>query len=180
MPAQSKNFLAKFSLLPAAIIVFSAATAQASDVADVARRFSLPTPVVETVIRNIDSFFASTEAPDNRMTSGLIKELALKAVKTHMGHLDEEGPGKASESSADEKNATYKVSLRTTRHEATETAECVDASATVTGSEGVPVIKDGAFTFDSVHPKTSSYSWKMTFCRTPLNGGSDFTDWQLR
>jgi hypothetical protein len=172
--------LSKFVLLPAALLVFAAASAQASDISDVARRVSLPVPVVETVVKNIDTFFSSDNAPDNRMTSGLFKDLTLKAVKTHMGRLDEAGPGKASESTAEDKNATYKVTLRTTRHEATETADCVETTATASGSEGVAIIQDGAFTFDGVHPKTSSYSWKMTFCRTPLNGGGDYTDWQLR
>jgi hypothetical protein len=180
MSVLSKNLLAKFVLIPATIVLFLSAPVQASDITDVARRFSLPVPVVETVLKNIDNYFASTDAPDNRMTSGLFKDLALKAVKAHMSHLDEEGPGKASESTAEEKNATYKVTLRTTRHESTETAECVDANAVANASEGVPTIKEGAFSFDSVHPKTSGYSWKMTFCRTPLNGGGDFTDWQLR
>ncbi|HXP96382.1 MAG TPA: hypothetical protein VN809_06695 [Telmatospirillum sp.] len=172
--------LSKIVLLPAVLLVFAAASAQASDVSDVARRVGLPVPIVETVVKNIDAFFSSDNTPDNRMTSGLFKELTLKAVKTHMGRLDEGGPGKASESSAEEKNATYKVTVRTTRHESTETADCVETSATVSGSEGVAVIQEGAFTFDSLHPKTSSYSWKMTFCRTPLNGGGDYSDWQLR
>ncbi len=180
MPALSKSALTKFFVAPAAALLFAAASAEASDVGDVARHYNLSVPVVESVLKNIDSFFASPDAPDNRMTSGLLKDLSLKTVKTHMGRLEDEGPGKATENIAEEKNATYKVSVRTTRHESTETAECVEANATVSGAEGVPVIKDGAFAFDTVHPKTSAYSWKMAFCRTPLNGGADFTEWQLR
>lgn len=172
--------LTKFFLFPAAVLILAATSADASDNGAVAQHYNLPVPVVDTVLKNIDTFYASSDAPDNRMTSGLLKDLTLKTVKTHIGRLDEEGPGKASENIAEEKNATYKVSIRTIRHEATETAECVEASATVSGSEGVPVVKDGAFAFDTVHPKTTSYSWKMAFCRTPLNGGTDFTEWQLR
>lgn len=172
--------LTKFIVLPAAAFLLVAASAHASDTGDVARRYSLSVPVVESVLKNIDSFFASADAPDNRMTSGLLKDLALKTVKAHMSRLDEETPGKASENVVEDKNATYKVTVRTTRHEATETAECVETTATASGAEGVPVVKDGAFSFDSVHPKNTAYSWKMSFCRTPLNGGSDFTDWQLR
>jgi hypothetical protein len=175
MPALTKCFL-----LPAAAVLFATASAQASDSGDIARHYSLSVPIVESVLRNIDSFFASADAPDNRMTSGLLKDLALKTVKSHMGRLEEEGPGKASENVDEEKNATYTVSVRTTRHEATETAECVETNATVSGAEGVSVVKDGTFAFDTVHPKNSSYSWKMSFCRTPLNGGADYTEWQLR
>ncbi|PKU26173.1 hypothetical protein [Telmatospirillum siberiense] len=172
--------LTKFIVLPAAVFLLAAASAQASDTGDIARRYNLSVPIVETVLKNIDSFFASADAPENRMTSGLLKDLALKTVKAHMSRLEEETPGKATENVAEEKNATYKVTVRTTRHEATETAECVEANATASGAEGVPVVKDGAFAFDSVHPKNTSFSWKMSFCRTPTNGGSDFTDWQLR
>jgi hypothetical protein len=178
MPALSKFTLTTLVMLP--VLAFAGTPATASDIGDVAHRLNLSNPIVETVLKNIDSFFASAEAPDNRMTSGLLKELALKTVKAHMSHLDETGPGKATENIAEEKNATYKATLRTTRHESTETAECVETSATVSGAEGVPVIKDGAFMFDTVHSKTSSYSWKMTFCRTPTNGGADFSDWQLK
>ncbi len=53
-------------------------------------------------------------------------------------------------------------------------------NVTTRSSEGVPVIKEGSFAFDMVHPKVTSASWKMTFCRMPLNGGGDFTDWQLK
>jgi hypothetical protein len=162
-------------------VALSAATpAFASDTGDIARRVSLSVPIVEMVLKNIDSYFESDDAPGNRLVAGTIKDLALKAVKSHIGHLEEETPGKATEQVAEDKNALYKVSLRTTRHESTETAECVDATATASSSEGVPVIKDGAFAFDMVHPHVTNYSWKMTFCRTPVNGGSDFTDWQLK
>jgi hypothetical protein len=97
-----------------------------------------------------------------------------------MGRLDEENPGKATENSNEERNAIYKVSVRTTRHESTESAECVETTATASSSEGVPTIKDGNFSFDMVHPRVTSYSWKMAFCRMPINGGSDFTEWQLK
>lgn len=175
MPALSKVFV-----LPAAVLLAATTMAHAADTGDVARRYNLSVPIVETVLKNVDSYFASPDAPDNRLTIGLIKDLALKTVKTHMGRLDEEAPGKASENVSEDRNATYKVSVRTTRHEATETAECVETAVTASGSEGTPVVKDGAFAFDTVHPKLTSYTWRMSFCRTPLNGGSDFTDWQLR
>lgn len=170
----------KHLMLLATIVGIAASPARADDLADVARQFKLPVPVVDTVLRNVDTYFASADSPANKMTNGLIKELALKTVKAHMNGLEEGGPGKSSETTAEEKNATYKVSLRTTRHEATETAECVDSTAVVTSSEGVPVIKDGGFTFDSVHPKVTTYSWKMIFCRTPQNGGTEFSEWQLK
>jgi hypothetical protein len=156
-------------------------TAKANDVSDVARQFNVPMPVVETVILNVDAYFASPDAPVNRMTSGIFKELALKAAKSRMSNLEDSTPGKSSESSVEERNAAYKATVRTIRHESSENAECVDNTETVTSSEGVPTIKDGSFVFDNTHPKVSSYSWKMTFCRTPLNGGgSDFTEWQLK
>ncbi|MDR3439168.1 hypothetical protein [Telmatospirillum sp.] len=179
MPFKSKHLLSLTTLAITAVLL-AAPAAKANDIGDVARRVSLPAPVVETVLKNIDSYFDSDDAPSNRMINGALKELALKAVKSHMGRLDEETPGKATETSSDDKNASYKVSLRTTRHESTETAECVDATAKVFSTEGVPVIRDGVFTFDMVHPRATSYSWKMTFCRMPINGGSDFTDWQLK
>ncbi|MBF0094613.1 MAG: hypothetical protein HQL34_08725 [Alphaproteobacteria bacterium] len=151
----------------------------ASDVSDVAREQKLPVEVVESVLGNIDAFFASPEAPSNRMTSGLFKELALKAVKARMGSLEESGPGKASDASSEEKNATYSVSAKTTRHETTETGECVDNKVTATSSEGVPVVREGAFTFDLAHPKVGARSWTMSFCRTPVSGGTGYSDWKL-
>lgn len=154
-----------------------AGTASANDASDVAREQKLPTAVVESVFQNIDAFFASPDAPGNRMTSGLFKEMAIKAVKNRMASLEDSGPGKASDASADEKNAVYKVTIKTTRHETTETGECVDNKVTASGSEGVPIVKEGIFTFDVAHPKVSSHSWPMSFCRIPVNGG--FTDWQL-
>ncbi|MTJ81159.1 MAG: hypothetical protein F8N37_09085 [Telmatospirillum sp.] len=178
MAFTSKHFLVLTPLFASALL--AAAPAGASESSDVARRVGLPVPVVETVLKSIDSYFESDDAPGNRLTIGTIKEIALKAVKTHMGRLDEESPGKATESTSEDRNATYKVSLRTTRHESTETAECVDTTAVASSSEGTPVVRDGSFAFDMTHPRQTSFSWKMTFCRTPINGGSDFTDWQLR
>lgn len=170
----------KKALPVAAVLLAASHPAWAGETADIAKRFSLPVPIVETVLQNVDSYFDSSDAPDNRLTIGVIKELSLKTLKGHINHLDEEGPGRVTENSTERENATYKVAFRTTRHEATESAECVEAAAKITSVEGTSVVRDGAFTFDMVHPKTSTYSWKMTFCRTPINGGSDFSDWQMK
>lgn len=174
------NIRSKVALPLAAAFVAAAATAaHANDVSDMAREYKMPVQVVETVFRNVDNYFAAADGPGNRLASGLVKDISLKAVKNRMSSLEESGPGKASESSAEEKNAVYKAVIKTTRHETTETGECVDNRATISSSEGVPVVKDGAFSYDLTHPKVSSYSWNMTFCRTPLNGGTDFSEWQL-
>jgi hypothetical protein len=170
----------KLTPLMAAALVAVFGAAKASDLSDVARQLSLPIPVVETVLSNVDTYYASADAPANLQTSGIVKGLALKAVKDRMGSLADSTPGKSSDATDEERNATYKAVIRTTRHETSESAECVDNTATVSASEAMPVIKDGAFTFDAAHPKLTSHSWPMTFCRTPLNGGSDFSDWQLK
>ena len=156
--------------------VVAALPALASDASDVARETKLPVAVVEAAIANVDAFFTSPAAPSNRMVSGTFKEITLKAIRNRMGNLEDSVPGKASEASAEEKNAIYKAQIRTTRHETTETRECVDNKVTLTGSEAVPVIKDGAFIFDTAHPRVTSTSWDVTFCRTPVAGGG-FSDW---
>ncbi|MEO5374142.1 MAG: hypothetical protein H7840_07645 [Alphaproteobacteria bacterium] len=162
-----------------ASILSISGTASANDASDVAREQKVPVAVVESVFQNIDAFFASQNAPSNRMTSGLFKEMAVKAAKSRIASLEDSGPGKASDASSEEKNATYKVTIKTTRHETTETGECVDNKITASASEGVPVVKEGVFTFDIAHPKVTSHSWSMSFCRTPVNGGTSFTEWQL-
>ena len=173
-----------YSPKPLLLVVFGLAAAViarpslASDASDVARETKLPVPVVETTIANVDDFFASAGAPSNRMVSGVFKELALKAIRNRLGNLEDSVPGKASEAAAEDKNATYKVAVRSTRHETTETNECVDNRVTLTGSEGVPVVKDGAFIFDLAHPRVTSTSWDVTFCRTPAAGGG-YSDWAL-
>jgi hypothetical protein len=150
--------------------------ALASDASDVAREMKLPVSVVETTFASVDAFFAQPAGPANRMMSGVVKELALKAIRARMGGLEDAVPGKASDASAEERNASYKVQVRTTRHETTETRECVDNKVAITASEGVPAIKDGAFVFDTAHPRQSSFGWDVTFCRAPLAGGG-FSDW---
>ena len=152
--------------------------ASASDASDAAREQKAPVTVVESVLKNIDVFFAAPDAPANRLTSGLLKDLALKAVKDRIGGLDDSGPGKVSESSSDEKNATYKVTVKTTRHETSEVNECVDNTVVATASESLPVVKDGVFTFDTAHPKVTTHSWTMSFCRTPVTGGG-YSEWRL-
>jgi hypothetical protein len=173
-------FSAKFALpLAFALTCAAAAPSLAGEASDIAREAKVPVPVVENVLSAIDTYFAAPEAPGNRLTSGIIKELALKATRSRMGSLAESLPGKSSDSSFEDKNATYTVSVRTVRHETTETGECVDNRATATASEGVPVVKDGSFGFDLVHPRVTSHSWSINFCRTPINGGSDFSEWKL-
>ncbi|MBI3446234.1 MAG: hypothetical protein HY055_12965 [Magnetospirillum sp.] len=150
----------------------------ASDASDVSREMKVPTAVVEGVLVNVDAFFASANGPSNRMVSGVVKELALKAVRNRIGNLEDSLPGKTSEAAAEDKNATYKAVVKTTRHETTEIRECVDNKVTLGASEGVPVIKDGAFIFDMAHPRVSSHAWDITFCRTPSASGG-FSDWAL-
>lgn len=150
--------------------------ARASDASDVAREMKLPIAVVEAALANVDAFFNAPTGPSNRMASGTTKDLALKAIRKRMDNLEDSTPGKTSEASAEEKNAAYKAVVRTTRHETTEARECVDNKVTVSASESVPVIKDGAFIFDTAHPKTSSHAWDVTFCRVP-SGNGGFSDW---
>ena len=150
----------------------------AGDASDVARETKLPQPVVETTIANVDAFFASAGAPSNHMVSSLFKQLTHKAIRDLIGKLEDRMPGKISEASAEEKNATYKAVVRSTRHDTTETRECVDNVVTLTGSEGVPVVKDGAFIVDLTHPRVTTTSWNVTFCRTPAAGGG-YSDWAL-
>jgi len=150
----------------------------ASDASDVAREMKLPVPVVESTLAAVDAFFAGPSAPSNRMASGTFKELALKAIRHRLGNLEDSAPGKSSDSAVEERNANYKAAVRTTRHETTEARECVDNKVTLTASEGVPVIKDGAFIFDTTHPRVTTYGWDITFCRVPAPSGG-FSDWAL-
>lgn len=156
------------------------AAAHASDVSDVAREMKLPVPVVDMVFRTVDGFYASADAPANRLSSGTMKELTLKAVKSRLGNMEDSQPGKSNESSAEERNAVYKAQVKTTRHETSESGECVDNTVTLIASEAQPVVRDGQFGFDSARPKVSSAAWKMTFCRSPINGGTDYSDWQVK
>lgn len=162
----------------AALMLAAATPALAAETADVAREMRLPVPVVESVFANVEAYVNSAQGPANRLMSGVLKEVTLKAVKARLGNLDDSGPGKASEYSSDEHNATYKASVRTTRRESSETAECVDNSVTVTSAEAPPLVKDGAFTFDTAHPRVTSTSWPLTFCRS-RTGSGDFGPWGL-
>jgi len=175
MSPSMKPFLPVMFGLAVAII---ARPGLASDASDVAREVKLPVAVVETTIANVDAFFASPGAPSNHMVSGMFKELALKAIRNRLGNLEDSIPGKASDSAVEEKNTSYKAVVRTTRHETTETRECVDNKVILGASEAVPVVKDGAFIFDTAHPRLTSYSWDITFCRTPVAGGGS-SDWAL-
>jgi hypothetical protein len=166
------------SALGLALAIGASHSALASDASDVAREMKLPVPVVESTLAAVDGFFTAPTAPANRMVSGTFKELALKAIRHRMGNLEDSVPGKASDSAAEDRNATYKANVRTTRHETTEARECVDNKVTLTASEGVPVIKDGAFIFDTTHPRVTTHGWDITFCRTPLAAGG-FSDWAL-
>ncbi|WP_231848950.1 hypothetical protein [Paramagnetospirillum magneticum] len=171
----------KFSLPPALGLVLAVGLSSpswASDASDVAREMKLPVPVVESTLLAVDGFFAAPAAPANRMVSGTFKELALKAIRHRMGNLEDSVPGKSSDAAAEDRNANYKVNVRTTRHETTESRECVDNKVTLTASEGVPVIKDGAFIFDTAHPRVTTHGWDITFCRTPAASGG-FSDWVL-
>lgn len=174
MTALFKRPLALVAL--AAFIVPSAVSA--SEASDVARETRLPLAVVENVFANVDAYATSADAPANRLMTGVLKEVALKAMKSRLGSLDDSGPGKASDASAEEGHGTYKANVRTTRRDSTETGECVENRATIGSAEALPVVKDGSFTFDAAHPRVTSYSWTVTFCRARANGG-DFSDWQL-
>lgn len=163
--------------LPLVLLTLAAAPALAGEAADVAREMRLPTPVAEDVFAQVDTYAASADGPANRLMTGVLKEVALKAIKSRLGSLDDTGPGKASEYSAEERNAVYKAVVRTTRRDSSETGECVENKVTLSSSEALPVVKDGTFTFDTAHPRTTSHSWPLTFCRT--NSGSGYSDWKL-
>ncbi|HTH16781.1 MAG TPA: hypothetical protein VL974_09025 [Magnetospirillum sp.] len=154
------------------------ASALASDASDVAREMRLPVAVVEDAFANVDAYANSPEGPANRLATGVLKELALKAFKNRLGNLDDSGPGKGSDASAEERNAVYKANVRTTRRDATEASECAENKVTVSSSEALPVVKDGSFTFDAAHPRITSRSWTATFCRARTAGG-DFGEWKL-
>lgn len=151
----------------------------ASDSSDVAREMQVPASVADNVFVNVDAFMAAAEAPGNRLMSGVIKQVALRAIKDRIANLDDSGPGKASDASSDEAHAVYKASVRTTRRDSTEAGECVGNRVSLTGSEALPIVKDGHFTFDTTHPRVTSYSWDLTFCRNATSGG-DYTDWVLK
>lgn len=152
--------------------------ALAGDASDVAREMRVPVAVAEDVFANVDAYVNGPEGPANRLATGQLKELALKAFKNRLGNLDDSGPGKASEASSEERNATYKAVVRTTRRDSTEASECAENKATISAAEALPVVKDGAFTFDTAHPRITSHSWTATFCRARTAGG-DFGDWKL-
>jgi hypothetical protein len=162
----------------AALLFASSAPAFASDASDVAREAKLPVPAVEAVFANVDAFFAGPQAPANRMMSGVVKEQVLKALRHRVANLEDAVPGKASDSAFEDRVASYKAQIRTTRHETTEAADCVDNKVTVTASEGVPAVKDGAFIFDTTHPRVTSASWDITFCRAPQPAGG-WGEWGL-
>ncbi|MGE5476327.1 MAG: hypothetical protein ACM3Q1_06710 [Bacteroidales bacterium] len=164
-------------LLPFVLVALAPLPAFASEAADVAREMRLPVPVVEDVFANIDAYADSANGPANRLMTGVLKDVTLRAVKSRLGGLDDAGPGKASEYSSEERNAVYKAVVRTTRRDSSEAGECVENKVTVTSSEALPVVKDGAFTFDAAHPRTTSASWPISFCRT--RAGSEFGEWKL-
>ena len=168
-----------FRALPAAALLAGlAGPALASEASDVARETRLPVAAVETVFATLDAFYASAQAPLNRQTSGQAKELVLKALKHRVANLDDAVPGKASDATLEERAATYRAEVRTTRHETTESRDCVDNKVTLTVSESVPAVKDGAFVFDGAHPRVTGTSWAVTFCRAPLAAGG-WSDWAL-
>jgi|GEM_PF-3185582 len=153
-------------------------TAFASDASDIARIDKLPVPVVESVLTNVDSYFASAGAPSNQTMSGTIKSLALKVIKSHLSSLDDIAPGKATDATDEEKNATYRAIVRVSRRDTSEASDCVENKITLTSAEGLPVVKDGVYGFDMVHPHVTNWEWKLTFCRAPTSGG-DYSDWQF-
>ncbi len=157
--------------LAALLLAAGPGIAYAGDAGDVAAETKLPVAVVENIFTNVDAFFASPGAPSNRMTSGVFTDLTLKAVGNRMGALEDAAPGKVSNSSDEESNATYRAAVRTTSHDTSETSECVGNTVSLTASEGVPTIKDGSFVFDTAHPRVSTWGWTMTFCRTPIASG---------
>lgn len=173
MPSFFKSVPVAFALIP-----LSVGMAYASDASDIARVDKLPVPVVETVLQNVDAYFASPSAPSNRMVSGILKDLSLKAIQNRLSGLDDAAPGKASEAKFEDKNATYHAAVRTSRHDTTETSDCVENKVVLTSSEGLPIVKDGAFNFDMVHPRVTTWGWTLTFCRT-ATGNGEFSDWQM-
>ncbi|OIQ93098.1 hypothetical protein GALL_249070 [mine drainage metagenome] len=171
------------SRLKAAVPVFvlaclAAGPALASDAADIARVDGLPQAVVDDVLTNVDGYFQSANAPSNHLMIGMLKDLTLKAIKSNMSNLSDSTPGTNVNSSDEEKNATYTVTIRTTRHDTSETSECVANKMTLSTSESVPAVKDGQFIFDQEHPRVTTWDWMETFCRRPTGNG-DFTGWQL-
>lgn len=166
----------------AAAVALAAATlstpALASDASDVAREMRLPVPVVEDVFANVDAYTVSPDGPSNRLMTGVLKELALKAMRSRLGSLDDSGPGKTSDASSEESHAVYKASIRTTRRDDTEARQCVENRVNLSASEALPIVKDGSFTFDTAHPRATGYAWTVTFCRV-RTGSGDFSDWQL-
>jgi hypothetical protein len=68
--------------------------------------------------------------------------------------------------------------VRTSRHDTSETSDCVENKVALVSSEGQPMVKDGAFGFDLVHPRVTTWGWTLTFCRT-ASGNGKFSDWQL-
>jgi len=160
------------------LAVAAVAPALASDASDVAREQRLPVPAVEAVFANVDTFFEGPAAPANRLMSGVVKEQVLKALRHRVANLEDAVPGKASDSAFEDRGATYRAQVRTTRHETTEASECVDNKVTVTATEAVPAVKEGAFVFDATHPRSSTTAWDIRFCRTPLPSGG-WADWAL-
>lgn len=165
-------------LLPVALFTLAAVPALAGETADVAREMRLPVPVVDAVFANVDAFVAAPQGPANRLMAGALKEVTLKAVRSRLSNLDDSAPGKSSEASADNGDSTYKASVRTTRRDSSESGECVDNTVTITSAEAPPVVKDGAFAFDTAHPRVSSTSWQLGFCRVRSAGG-EFGPWTL-
>ena len=164
--------------LAAILLAAAPGAARAGDAADVAGETKLPIAVVENVFTNVDAFFASTDAPGNRLTSGIFKDITLKAVHSRMDSLGDAAPGKVSDSSDEETNATYRAAVRTTSHDTSETSECVANKVTLNASESVPAVKDGAFVFDGAHPHVTTWGWTMTFCRTQTASG-EHSSWKL-
>ena len=168
----------KSLFISSGFVAASLGGAWASDASDVARTTKLPASVVDNVLSNVDDYFASADAPANHMVSGIVKELVLKAVKNRMSNLEDAAPGKSSDQAFEDKYATYRASVRTTSHNTSETRDCVDNKISLTNSEGVPVVKDGQFAFDLVHPRVTNWSWMMTFCRAATSNG-EFGEWQM-
>lgn len=152
--------------------------AYASDSSDIARVTKLSAPVVDAVLQNVDAYFAAPDAPLNHLTSGILKDLTLKVIKNRLSNLDDAAPGKGSDSTFEDKNAIYRAAIRTTSHNTSETRDCVENKISLTSSEGLPVVKDGVFGFDTVHPRVTNWGWNVTFCRTATSAG-EFSDWQL-
>jgi len=168
---------AKLSATALGFCLFSVA-AQAGDAGDIARTVKLPQPVVESVLSNVDAYFASANAPGNQLMSGAVKTVALKAVKSQISNLDDGTPGKSADATDEEKNATYKAVVRISQRNTSESSDCVENKVTLTSAEAVPVVKDGAFTFDAVHPRATGWEWKLTFCRTAGSDGA-YGEWQF-